>query len=99
MNFDIYGNTLQPGFCEVHPHVREVFPCSQCLLERDREQQRQDSCHAQRVEYEKQERIAWLEELAHEAENIFGEIVGENDHDIIVWRQKYRRILPSEDTE
>ncbi len=30
MAFDIYGNTLRPGYCEVHPDMPESYPCSQC---------------------------------------------------------------------
>jgi hypothetical protein len=30
MAFDIYGNYLRPGYCEVHPDVREEWPCSEC---------------------------------------------------------------------
>jgi hypothetical protein len=35
MAFDIYGNHLRPGYCEVHPDVREPFPCSVCGAEYD----------------------------------------------------------------
>ncbi len=31
MAFDIYGNHLRPGYCEVHPDVRESYPCSECV--------------------------------------------------------------------
>jgi len=31
MSFDIYGNTLRPGYCEVHPQVQEEYPCSLCI--------------------------------------------------------------------
>jgi hypothetical protein len=30
MAFDIYGNRLRQGYCEVHPHVHESYPCSEC---------------------------------------------------------------------
>jgi hypothetical protein len=33
MSFDIYGNNLRRGHCEVHPHVHEEYPCSVCLAE------------------------------------------------------------------
>lgn len=33
MSFDIYGNNLRLGHCEVHPHVHEEYPCSVCLAE------------------------------------------------------------------
>lgn len=31
MSFDIYGERLRPGHCEVHPHVHEEYPCSLCM--------------------------------------------------------------------
>jgi len=36
MSYDIYGNNLQAGHCEVHPHVHEEYPCSSCVLEMQR---------------------------------------------------------------
>lgn len=29
--YDIYGDRLLIGHCEVHPWVPEVHPCSECL--------------------------------------------------------------------
>lgn len=31
MPYDIYGNSLQRGYCEVHPDVPEEYPCSVCM--------------------------------------------------------------------
>lgn len=33
MAFDIYGNNLKRGYCEVHPNVHEEYPCSLCISE------------------------------------------------------------------
>lgn len=33
MSFDIYGNNLMSGHCEVHPFVHESYPCSICIRE------------------------------------------------------------------
>jgi len=33
MPYDIYGNPLRRGYCEVHPNVREKYPCSECFYE------------------------------------------------------------------
>jgi len=33
MAFDIFGNTLKPGYCEVHPSMNEEYPCSLCVSE------------------------------------------------------------------
>ena len=41
MSFDIYGNNLRRGHCEVHPHVHEEYPCSVCLAESQRQAEHQ----------------------------------------------------------
>ena len=33
MAFDIFGERLERGHCEVHPWVHQAYPCSVCLLE------------------------------------------------------------------
>lgn len=33
MSFDINGNKLRPGYCEVHPWVEQDYPCSLCMRE------------------------------------------------------------------
>ncbi len=33
MSYDIYGNNLRPGYCEVHPDNPEPYPCSICQIE------------------------------------------------------------------
>jgi len=43
MSYDIYGEHLRPGFCEVHPYVESSYPCPICITEnikhnRDREE-------------------------------------------------------------
>lgn len=35
MSYDIYGNPLRRGFCEVHPSINEEWPCCLCVLERN----------------------------------------------------------------
>lgn len=42
MGFDIYGNRLLPGHCEVHPYVHEEFPCSICMAERSTQARQPD---------------------------------------------------------
>lgn len=34
MGFDIYGQYLRPGYCEVHPDVPEEYPCHVCIVEK-----------------------------------------------------------------
>jgi hypothetical protein len=33
MAYDIHGNDLRPGHCEVHPWVHQEYPCSICEME------------------------------------------------------------------
>ena len=60
MSNDIYGNNLERGHCEVHPHVHEEYPCSICYSESQQEEhdkaQREDYEKEQRDDYEKQQR-------------------------------------------
>ena len=39
MSYDIWGNPLPRGHCEVHPHVHEEYPCSVCIAERNQREQ------------------------------------------------------------
>jgi hypothetical protein len=43
MRFDIHGNNLESGHCEVHPWVHQEYPCGVCMAERNQsERYRQD---------------------------------------------------------
>lgn len=42
MSWDIYGEKLRPGHCEVHPSVHEEYPCSVCLKETQRRQEKSE---------------------------------------------------------
>ena len=53
MSWDIYGNPLRRGHCEVHPDVHEEYPCFVCL---------EKSIEKRNREYSfEQEREAWIE--------------------------------------
>lgn len=54
MSWDIYGNPLQRGHCEVHPHVHEEYPCSLCMSERGQTQQPHDVLEQLQYEFAKQ---------------------------------------------
>ena len=30
MSWDIYGEPLTPGYCEVHPQIHQEYPCFVC---------------------------------------------------------------------
>jgi len=31
MSYDIYGQTLRRGYCEVHPDMHQKYPCDMCM--------------------------------------------------------------------
>lgn len=39
MAWDIYGQPLRRGHCEVHPHIAEPWPCPLCLSEHQQPEQ------------------------------------------------------------
>lgn len=59
MSWDIYGNPLQRGHCEVHPHVAEEYPCSICISEK---KQYTNESRQQEAEYYTGLRIEALED-------------------------------------
>lgn len=42
MAWDIYGNNLRRGYCEVHPDVPQEYPCMYCMRDIDEENRYQD---------------------------------------------------------
>ena len=50
MPYDIYGQSLRSGHCEVHPDVHQEYPCYLCVTEN---QQRQEHMTQQR-QYEEE---------------------------------------------
>lgn len=42
MSWDIYGNPLRRGYCEVHPDVHQEYPCSICMAEKQQQFQPHD---------------------------------------------------------
>ena len=34
MAWDIYGDVLETGCCEVHPWINEEYPCHRCMQEK-----------------------------------------------------------------
>ena len=41
MAYDIYGQNLASGHCEVHPWVGETYPCSLCYAESEQQRHQQ----------------------------------------------------------
>ena len=66
MSFDIFGQPLKRGHCEVHPHVNEEWPCSLCLMESEQRRRTESNNNAQHdmileVEHLKMQRDRLLE--------------------------------------
>ena len=55
MSFDIYGQHLRPGYCEVHPDVPEEYPCLYCRIRHaeneTKEREYRETCKQQEKEY------------------------------------------------
>ena len=72
MSWDIYGNPLKRGNCEVHPHVHEEYPCSVCLSERrqrdeanrDHQAQHDMILEVEHLKMQRDELLTALEEIA-----------------------------------
>ena len=62
MSFDIYGQNLRRGYCEVHPDVPEEYPCFFC-------RQKYDNNKRQKEEYDRdmamQEQEYYIEQHIH----------------------------------
>lgn len=53
MPYDIYGNPLKRGYCEVHPNIGEEYPCSLCLAETELHQRKKEHQKAMEREHQK----------------------------------------------
>lgn len=69
--FDIYGNNLKAGHCEVHPHVAQPYPCSACTSE---QRERDSISRLQQASYIGHE-MDLIEKIEH-VRNVLG-IVGD----------------------
>lgn len=58
MPFDIYGESLRRGYCEVHPHVNQSYPCDLCYAEHDRQSEKE----REKKQYEAMEREMYAEQ-------------------------------------
>lgn len=74
MAYDIHGNHLQPGHCEVHPWVHQSYPCSICISENNRDVQRRKADYQAQTEYEQQHKLHELQEIIDTLENDNGAI-------------------------
>jgi len=71
MAYDIHGEVLEGGHCEVHPWVHEEYPCSLCSSERETHQREEKQQRAQVQDAEQihqlRERVAELEKAIEKA--------------------------------
>ena len=66
MSFDIYGNYLRPGYCEVHPEMPETYPCSECYYDYyppEQEQPYPDEMDAAYNRY--YEKLQWIDAVRY----------------------------------
>ena len=67
MGYDIYGQKLASGHCEVHPHIAEQYPCSLCYAESEQErhyQYQQKKTDNREAEYYAEMERAHCDEIA-----------------------------------
>ena len=68
MAFDIYGQRLERGHCEVHPWVHSEYPCPVCLQDAsNKRRQRDEHDRAMTEQYNEY----WREQLAEYIEGSF----------------------------
>lgn len=72
MSYDIYGNNLKRGHCEVHPQVAEEYPCSLCY-EQDKSRNRNKQ---QYNDIDRQQEKEYYEAMEREH---FGEFAKKNN--------------------
>lgn len=57
--YDIYGEPLERGYCEVHPWIPEEYPCYMCKQQQEQDRQNRE---AEKLYYEQLEK-EYLESL------------------------------------
>ncbi len=54
MEFDIYGNPLRRGHCEVHPNMLGEYPCTMCIQEKQLADDEWDHRDTRQRDYEEE---------------------------------------------
>lgn len=67
MAFDIYGEHLERGHCEVHPWVGEEYPCSLCLAATKKRRQEVLEYEQAMIDMERKAYAAYMADLAYES--------------------------------
>lgn len=89
MAWDIYGNPLKRGHCEVHPNVHEEYPCSVCMSERWQAQQPHDAL--QQLQYEFAQQGDYIKQLEAER-NAFAREVDEANEQVAAVTEERDRL-------
>ena len=71
MAYDIYGNKLAEGHCEVHPHVAEPYPCSLCYAESEMRKNYQQQTDPREAEYYAEMERAHYEDIAKKSSLLY----------------------------
>lgn len=95
MGYDIYGNNLASGHCEVHPHINEPYPCSLCYAEsqqNDMYSKQQSQQDQEEAEYYAAMERAHYEEIAKKNNWLYRVLcyVALNVNCFNDWLQKYK---------
>lgn len=103
MTYDIYGNHLRRGHCEVHPWVHEEYPCSICYSESVKRKVKapevkfQEWAEAQQAEFYAQQERDYYESLARQRSlmyrivDLLATIIGGMNNSILKYREKILR--------
>jgi len=74
MSFDIYGNNLQRGHCEVHPNIAEEYPCSLCQSHSQFQSQEADTtCEVQSLQNDLAQSNSYIDSLRAELAKVTAE--------------------------
>ncbi len=85
MPYDIYGNPLKRGYCEVHPNIGEEYPCSLCLAEIELQQRKNEHQKAMEREHQKAMELAQSNEAEKQTLQELKQIVSEIENAIERW--------------
>lgn len=74
MSWDIYGNPLRRGYCEVHPDVHQEYPCSICMAQK--QQQSQPHNELEQLQYEFAQQGDYIRHLESERAALAAQVSG-----------------------
>ncbi len=68
MSYDIHGFPLKSGYCEVHPHVHQEYPCSLCYaeIEKHHRMKQEELRVSKAIQEERDASIGVIEQIGQE---------------------------------